>query len=432
MNILRKAAGWFTKSSYTLSAVDLATLQHFSNVLTFAKDYGSLAKQGYLENVIASTCIRRTAEAMNSIPCKFMVNNEEVDKKTSDKLIKSIVNAFIDPSPDYNKNFFVESLQSQKFIAGESYVYVPEDSLGNVAGFKYLKPDKISKTQSTDERVHSYLYTSGSKRLLFTREFTEVNGENEENPANLQGRFNMVICRNYNPLSEIDGLSSLTPAALSIDGHNNALKWNNTVMKNSGKISGILTFGNKDGAGSLKEGQMEALSKKIQEQTTGNQNGSIMVANNPGTFEKFSMTPQEMDFINGIVQRAIDICNALDYPPYLLGFTGATFSNQGEAKLSLYENSAIPKAESLYNSISTFLNRKYDIDFSVKLDLVKVPAMAPRFEQMNDSILKQWEKNVINHKEVREKLNHEDADDGNGDLYFDDFSSNNSQNDTPA
>ncbi|HHZ96996.1 MAG TPA: phage portal protein [Flavobacteriales bacterium] len=434
MNFLRKAAGWFTKS-YTLNSltsVDLATLQDFSNILSFTKNYSSLAKVGYVENVIANTCIRRTAEAMNSIPCKFMVNGKEVDKKDSDKLIKSIVNAFIDPSPDYNKNFFVESLQSQKYIAGESYIYIPEDAIGNVSGFKYLRPDKVSKTQSTDERVHSYLYTSGDERLLFTRDSTEIHGENIENPKTMQGRFNMVVCRNFNPHSEIDGLSSLTPASLSIDGHNHALKWNNTVMKNSGKISGILTFGKENGAGGIPQEAVEKLREKISEQTTGSKNGSIMVANNPGKFEKFSMTPQEMDFINGIVQRAIDICNALDYPPYLLGFTGATFNNQAEAKLSLYENSAIPKAEALYGSIATFLNRKYDIDFSVELDLIKVPAMAPRFKEMNESIIMQFEKNIITQNEVREKLNMEPAKSGTGDLFFGDFSRNATQNEPLA
>lgn len=432
MNIFRKAASLFSSKSYSLSAVDLVTIQHFSNILNFTKDYGSLAKVGYVENVIANICIRRTAEAMNSIPCKFMLNGEEVDKKNSDKLIKSIVQAFEDPNPDYNKRLFFEALQTQKYIAGENFVYIPEDALGNVAGFKYLRPDKVSKTESADDRIHSYLYNSGSHNILFTREKTVVDGVQEDNPTNMIGRFNLVNCRNYNPLSERDALSSLTPAALSIDGHNQALKWNNTVMKNSGKASGIITFGDANGAGGMNQEQMTALKKKIQEQTTGSENGSIMLANNPGKFEKFSMTPQEMDFINGIVQRATDICNALDYPPYLLGFTGATFSNQAEAKLALYESSAIPKAEATYSAITTFLNRKYDIDFSVELDLVKVPAMAPRFAEMNQSIIMQYEKNIINHNEVREKLNHEPVIDGSGDLYFADFSRNAPQNDIPS
>jgi phage portal protein BeeE len=195
-------------------------------------------------------------------------------------------------------------------------------------------------------------------------------------------------------------------------------------MQNAGKISGILTFGEKEGGGTMSNDALDDLYEKISQRTTGSNKGKILVSNNPGKFEKFALTPQEMDFINGIVQRATDICNALDYPPYLLGFTGATFSNQAEAKLSLYENSAIPKANSLYSSISTFLNRKYDIDFSVELDLIKVPAMAPRFKEVNDSIIQQYEKNIINHNEVREELHHEPVNDGTGDLYFADFSKN--------
>ena len=422
--MFKKLMSVITKNNVTTSGAvtNIATIEEFSQIVRMAGGYQNLAKAGYIENCIVNTCIRRTAEAINSIPCKFMMDGKEVDPKTSDKLIRSIVQAFKDPNPDYDKELFFESVQSQIYINGETYVFIPEDALGNVAGFKYLRPDKVSKTQSSDDRVHSYLYTSGDRNMNFTRTTTTINGEIIENPDNLQGRFNMVIYKTYNPISETTALSRLASCALSIDGHNEALKHNNSVMQNAGKISGIVTFGEKEGGGSLSPEAVKALGKRISEQTTGSKKGSILVANTPGKFEKFAMTPQEMDFINGIVQRATDICNALDYPPYLLGFTGATFSNQAEAKLSLYENSAIPKANSLYSSIATFLNRKYDIDFSVELDLIKVPAMAPRFKEMNDSIIMQYEKNIINHDEVREELHHEPSNDGTGDLYFSDFS----------
>ena len=406
----------FTKSNVTTSGAvtNIATIEEFSQLLRLAGGYQNLAQAGYVENCIVNTCIR--------IPCKFMLDGEEVDVKTNDKLIKSIVQAFKDPNPDYDKELFFESVTSQIYINGETYVFIPEDALGNVAGFAYLRPDKVSKTESSDDRVHAYLYTSGDRTMNFTRTATTVDGHTEDNPDNMQGRFNLVIYKTYNPLSETTALSRLQSCALSIDGHNEALKHNNSVMQNAGKLSGIVTFDDKEGGGSMSPEAIKALGKRISEQTTGSKKGSILVANSPGKFEKFAMTPQEMDFINGIVQRATDICNALDYPPYLLGFTGATFNNQAEAKLSLYENSAIPKANSLYSSITTFLNRKYDIDFSVELDLIKVPAMAPRFKEMNESIIMQYEKNIINHNEVREELHHEPVSDGTGDLYFADFS----------
>lgn len=429
-----KLKNLFTKSNVLSSGslTEISTLEEFSNILRIADDYGKLAQQGYIENCIVNTCIRRTAEAMNSIPVKFMVDGEEVDMKTSDKLIKSIVQAFLDPNEDYDKDLFLESIQSQIYINGETYVYVPEDVMGNVARFQYLRPDKVSKTQSNDERVHSYHYTSGSNVIVFTRESTNNNGEITENSENLQGRFDLVLYKTYNPLSDVNSLSRLGACSLSIDGHNQALKHNNSVMENAGKISGILTFDNKDGAGGLKPAQLDELYKKITQRTTGANKGSILVSNNPGKFERFSLTPQEMDFLEGLIQRAIDICNSLDYPPYLLGFNGATFNNQAEAKLSLFENSAIPKTQRLYNNITTYLNRKYDINFSVELDIVKVPAMAPRFKEQNDNILNQWEKNVIRHGEVREMLHHEPSNDGTADAYFSDFIKSPPQNDTPA
>ena len=436
MNILSKAAGFFGLKSLNgqTSGVitQLATLEEFSNLLSFTKGYANLAKAGYIENVIANTCIRRTAEAMNSIPVKYMINGEEVDKKAGDKLVKSIVNAMEDPSVNYDRAFFYESVQSQLYIAGETYVYLPENSIGNVSGMKYLRPDKVTKNQSNRDNVHDYTYQSGDQRIVFSRETTIDDGERIPNPESLQGRFNMVIIRAYNPLSEIEPLSRLTPAALSIDGHNEGMKHNNSIMKNSAKPSGMITFDNKDGAGGMKNEAIQDLYKKITERTTGSNKGSILIANNPAKFERFSLTPQEMDFLNGLVHRATDICNALDYPPYLLGFTGATFSNQDAAKLSLYENSAIPKLNRINKAISTFLSRKYDIDFTIELDLLKVPAMAPRFTEMNDNIIKQYEKNIINLDETRKILHHDPVTDGNGGLYFGDFNRTPVQNEPPS
>ena len=133
------------------------------------------------------------------------------------------------------------------------------------------------------------------------------------------------------------------------------------------------------------------------------------------------MTAQEMDFIEGIVQRAIDICNALDYPPYLLGFTGATFSNQDEANIALYRNSAIPKFNRLFSAKASFLSRKYDIDFEIIPDLEKIPAMASVFERMNKTLIEQYKCNILTLNEIRKKLNHTEMTGVMGELFYSDI-----------
>ena len=415
----------FGKKSHTTSAqASITTLENFSQLLRITGDYASLAKNGYVENVIVNTCIHRTAEAVNSIPHKYFLDGEEIDGKSNNPLIKSIINSIKNPGLDYTKDLFTESLLSSYMISGESYVYAPENAAGRVSGLQFLRTDKISKTTSSDERVHQYEYNAGTRRYVFNREFSSISnpnqvGERIENPETLQGSFNFVTYRSYNPLSETRGLSSLASAGLSVDGHNRALEWNNSIMENSGKPSGMLSFNNPDGA-QLTPEQLDKLEKKMREKTTGKNRGRILVSNNPAKFDKFSMTSQEMDFIAGIVQRATDICNALDYPPYLLGFVGATFNNQAEAKLSLYENSAIPKFELAWGTIAAFLSKKYDIDFQIKPDLKQVVALAPRFEQMNKNLLDQWKLNVIDQNEIRDELGYESKS-GGDDLFYDDF-----------
>lgn len=416
---LSKIKNLFTKSETFNSNASITTLENFSQLLRHTKDYRKLAQTGYIENVIVNVCIRRTAEAMNSIPLKYFLDDNELDSKTANPLIRSFIQAIEDPSANYDQQLLLESVMSGLMISGEGYIYISENIAGRVGGLEYLRKDKVTKVQSQGEVVHQYEYNSGSIRYTFGRSDSVIDGEVIENTPSQIGRFNMVLYKSYNPLSEVNGLSRLAAAGLSIDGHNAALEWNNEVMQNSGKISGIFSFASADGS-SISNEQVQLLEKKIHEKTTGANRGKVLVSNNQGKFDKMAVTSQEMDFIAGIVQRATDICNALDYPPYLLGFVGATFNNQSEAKLSLFENSAIPKTNHFYGNIAKFLSRKYDVRFRIETDISKVEAMAPRFAEKNLNIINQFEKNIIDQNEAREKLGYEPKAGGN-DLFSGDF-----------
>lgn len=415
--MLKALKGFFTKSSSATKQGTIAVIQDFNNLLSFTNDYTKLAKAGYLENVIASTCIRRTAQAIADIPCKYKFNDKDLQYTDANKLVKSIIDSLKDPSTDMDKHLFYESVISDWYIGGESYIFPREDILGKVTRLDYLRKSKVIAQNSADDRVHKYLYHSGSKRIEFTRSHTIVDGEAPIENGNLEGRFNMVILKTYNPLKEYEGLSMLTPCGLSVDGHNNALKWNAQVMGNSGKNQGVLSFPEAD----YDKEQLDAIVEKIREKTTGSKNGSWIVTNGSVNVEKFNMTAQEMDFIEGIVQRAIDICNALDYPPYLMGFTGATFSNQEEANIALYRNSAIPKFNRMFGAIASFFSRKYDINFEIIPDLEKIPAMAAVFAEMNKTVIDQFKANILQLNEVREKLKHEPLKGIYGEMFYSDI-----------
>lgn len=417
--MIQRIKSFFSKSTIAPTSATITSIEEFSKILRLTTDYASLAKNGYMENVIVNTCIKRTAEAMNSIPLKYFLDDKEVELKTSNPLIKSFIQAIEDPSVDYDQQMLLESVYSSLMIDGEGYIFPTEDVVGRVGGLEYLRPDKVTSVKSSDSRVHQYEYNSGDKRLIFGRTFSVIDGQRVENVPSLMGRFNFVLFKTYNPLSDTEGLSRLAAAGLSIDGHNGALEWNNSILKNAGKPSGMLSAIATDGQ-ALSPEQIDGMIEKLNVSATGKNRGKILVSNSPMKFENFSMNAQEMDFINGIVQRATDICNALDYPPFLLGFVGSTFNNQAEAKLSLFENSAIPKTQHFYANIAKFLSRKYDVNFKIKTDVSTLEAMAPRFAIKNDSIVKQFEKNLIDQNEAREMLGHEPVNGGDG-TFFGDF-----------
>ena len=246
---LDKIKNIFTKAETFNASANITTLENFSQLLRHTKNYGSLAQTGYLENVVVNVCIKRTAEAMNSIPLKYFLDGEEIEPSTNNPLIKSFIRAIEDPSANYDQELLLESVISGLMISGEGYLYPSEDIAGRVAGLEYLRPDKISKQESSGEVVHKYEYNSGSTRYVFGRSDSVIGGERIENAPSLQGRFNLVLYKTYNPLSEVNGLSRLAAAGLSIDGHNAALEWNNSVMQNSGKISGVLSMAETDGSG---------------------------------------------------------------------------------------------------------------------------------------------------------------------------------------
>ncbi|MCM8525684.1 MAG: phage portal protein [Lentisphaeraceae bacterium] len=422
--MIKALKGFFTKSNSATKQGTIAVIKDLSNLLALTDDYSKLAKAGYMENVIGSTCIRRTAQAIADIPCKYKLNGEDLLYKDADKLVKSIIDSLKDPSTEMDKHLFYESVISDWYISGDAFIFPREDTIGRVTSLDYLRKSKVNIQTSSDDRVHKYLYHSGTKRIEFTRNSTRINNEPPIENGNLQGRFNLVILKTFNPINETEGLSMLTPCGLSIDGHNNALKWNAQVMANGGKPQGMVSIED----GGLEPEQMDALAEKIQQGTSGAKRGSWLVSNGKAKVEKFSLTAQEMDFIEGIVQRAIDICNALDYPPYLLGFTGATFSNQDEANIALYRNSAIPKFNRMFGAIASFFSRKYDINFEIIPDLEKIPAMASVFAEMNKSIIDQYKSNILQLDEAREKLNHEPLKGIHGEMFYSDIAKASFQN----
>ena len=102
----------------------------------------------------------------------------------------------------------------------------------------------------------------------------------------------------------------------------------------------------------------------------------------------------------------------------MLGLESTTFNNAAEAKLELYENSAIPKAQEMYDAISAYYSRKLDMDIEFKVDIKSIIALAPRFKEIRAEAREDFKSGIISQNEAREEQGREEID-GGDDIFVD-------------
>lgn len=385
------------------NAASVISIDPFTSNLILNSSYQNLAKEGYIENVIANRCIRHTAECIAGIDFDIMINDKNADD-SNDRLGQALKKIVKNPYPDCTWKDTVKKIYHHKAIDGNAYIYAPMENVGNMpSSLEVFRPDRVNVFESTDNRVHRYQYNNGDRIEIFTRDE--------------DGYFDLIHIKSFNPVDDVRGLSPLIAAGLSIDSHTEANRYNKQIVKNGAKPSGMITVQDKDNSGMLDDDEIENLQRRIKEKLAKN-NGGIFVSDMPAKFDAINFSNSEMDWLNGIKANAISICNALDYPPHLLGLESTTFNNAAEAKLELYENSVIPKTEDIYSSICDFYSRKTGQDVKFALNKKSILALAPRFMEISKEARENFKSGIISQNEARYQCGYDETSFGD-DIFVD-------------
>ena len=120
----------------------------------------------------------------------------------------------------------------------------------------------------------------------------------------------------------------------------------------------------------------------IAEDFTGSVNaGKPMILEEGLDWKEISLSPKDMDFIEGKHSAARDIALAFGVPPQLLGIPGDnTYSNLVEARAALWEQTILPLAENTIDHIGRWLAKLCKDEFILKLDKDNISAMASKRE----------------------------------------------------
>jgi HK97 family phage portal protein len=351
----------------------------------------AFAREAYNANPVAFACVGKVARSVASVRLQL----EQTGRNGAVTLLEKhpLLDLLARPNPMTPGPLFFEALVAYRRIAGNAYLTRLPRSEGGAGRAPVelwlLRPDRISVIGG-DVMPKAYRYRSG-----------DIERDYPVNPLN--GACDVLQMRAFHPLSDWYGLSPMEAAAYSIDTFNKAQAWNKALLDNGARPSGALVMKANDeaGSGTLSDEQYARLKSEIDEQYAGAKNaGRPMLLEGGLDWREMSISPKDMDHVEGMWANARLIAMAHDVPPQMLGIPGdSTYANYEQAQLSFWENTVLPELDAVLEYLNAWLVPMFGDGLRLAYDEDSIRALEPRRQIMFDRAEKaQWLR--INEKRV--------------------------------
>lgn len=303
------------------------------------RNYQALASEGFAKNAIAYRCVRMIAEACASVPLRVEFEGRRAPDHPLQKLIDR-------PNPEQGGADLREAVYGGLQTAGNAYVeaaFLDGEAPGELWS---LRPDRMKVVAGAGGWPDAYEYSTGSGKALIGRDS--------------EGWLKVLHLKLWHPLDDWYGLSPLEAAAFSIDVHNASGAWNKALLDNAARPSGALVYGSK-ASERLTEDQFARLKDQLADTYSGQDNaGRPLLLEGGLDWKPMSLTPADMDFIQGKNAAAREIALAFGVPAQLLGIPGDnSYANYKEANAAFWRNAVLPLAEKTTRSLSAWLEVRF-------------------------------------------------------------------------
>ena len=326
------------------------------------RNYEALAREGFARNPVVYRCVRLIAEAAASVP---LVVFEAGRRNPNHPLMRLLERPNSEQGlPDLLEAFF-GGLQT----AGNGYLEAVQDDQGRCVELYALRSDRMKVVPGTRGWPEAYDYSVNGRNLRLTR--------------NAEGWMPVLHLKLLNPLNDYYGFSPLEAAAFSVDVHNASGAWNKALLDNAARPSGALVYGGGEGGERLTDDQFERLKAELTDTHSGaGAAGRPLLLEGGLDWKPMSLSPADMDFIDGKHAAAREIALAFGVPPPLLGILGdSTYANFKEANSAFWRHAIVPLTERLARALTGWLGDGFP-DVRIGCDLDAVPALAPEREAL--------------------------------------------------
>jgi HK97 family phage portal protein len=317
------------------------------------RDYGSLAREGYMRNPVAYRCVRLVAEAAAATPLLLYEGRHELSDHPMLALLAR-------PNRRQSGPTFLEALYGHLLISGNAYVELAGGDQPHELAL--LRPDRVQVLADENDRPVGLELREGDRRRQIAL------------GADPQGGALQVAL--FHPLDDHRGMPPLEAALMALDTHNAAGRWNKALLDNSARPSGALIYAPKEG-GNLSSDQFDRLKAELEQGYAGaSRAGKPMLLEGGLDWKAMGLTPKDMDFVEAKNAASRDIALAFGVPPMLLGIPGDnTFSNYQEANRAFYRLAVLPLIGRIAKEFTAWLAPLYGEDLRLWYDADQIAGL---------------------------------------------------------
>jgi len=319
------------------------------------RDYAALAREGYLGNAIVHRAVRLVAE--NAASCCYLVFDGAQERQAH-----PLAALLARPNPRQDGAALLEALVSHLLLAGNAYVEaVALDD--DVRELYALRPDRMKAVPGADGWAEAYEYSAGGRSVRFDQ---------------LSSRVPPILhLASFHPLDDHYGLAPLEAAAVAVDTHNAAARWNKALLDNAARPSGALIYSGPEGA-VLSDEQFDRLKRELTHTYQGAANaGRPLLLEGGLDWKAMSLSPKDMDFLEAKHTAAREIALAFGVPPMLLGIPGDnTYANFAEANRVFWRQSVLPLASRIGAALAQWLAPQFGDGIRLVIDTDRIEALA--------------------------------------------------------
>jgi HK97 family phage portal protein len=326
----------------------------------------SFVDEGYSKCSVVFRCVDLIARAASSVPLYIRMPGAP-DLSDAHPLARLLAR----PNPSTDGPSFIYDLLSWRLLSGNAWataVVGGEGQDDNVTAQPLELwprwPDQMRVIAVNDDALMPIGYewrgTCGGVKTWMVDPMT--------------GRANAVHWRGFSGTNRWYGMSPLEAAARSVDQANAIGESNKKLLDNGGQPRGILKVDSK-----LQDMQKDSLRRQWEDKYGGVDNsGRTPVLDGGLSFQQLALSPKEMDWIESRKWTAQEIASVYGVPLQMVPIEGSqTFANYEQARLALYEDTALPWLDSLVSMLNQWLAPRYGA-VQIAYDRDMIGALEPR------------------------------------------------------